>query len=67
MVKFETFDKDSNDIVAAAGLEGFLTRTGGKLSHENPSKAGQQQHRSVQSYLDELSEDLYQPDFDIFG
>ena len=74
VVKFETFDRDSNVIVSAAGLQNFLARSNGKLSHENPSKGMRGEQRTMESYLQELSGDqirnltkLYQPDFDIFG
>ena len=72
LVKFETFDQDSNDIVRAANLQSYLPRTKGQLSHENPSK--KDTGKSIETYLQELSSDqlqeltkLYQPDFDIFG
>ena len=74
LVKFETFDKDSNAIVEAAGLQSYLPRSNGKLSHENPSKSVQGAEGTMENYLKELSEEqvrnltrLYQPDFDIFG
>ena len=72
VVKLETFDEDSNAIVAAAGLQSYLPN--GNLSHKNPSKAVQGTDPSMESYLNELSLEqvrdltrLYQPDFDIFG
>ena len=74
LVKFETFDTDSNTIVEAAGLQSYLPRSNGKLSHENPSKSLQGAERTMENYLKELSKEqvgnltrLYQPDFDIFG
>ena len=72
IVKFETFNRDSDYIVKAVGIQNVLNKFKGSLSHENKSR--KDKHKPAMEYVNELTQDqlveltkLYQPDFDIFG